>query len=719
MERFKGVFKYGTIFHVKTLYTIPVTLLLLKNINQFIIMVSVPRYSLHALVCSDLKSNTSSYISNITFIFQVLCVYGAALTISMSHYSVLHGYYHLRETIGSGGFAKVKLAYHALTGDKVAIKIMDKKSLGDDLPRVKTEIEAMKELAHHNICKLYQVIETDEKFFMILEYCPGGELFDYIVAKDRLGEDEARIFFRQIVSAVAYIHEKGYAHRDLKPENLLLDEDQNLKLIDFGLCAKPRGGMDRHLVTCCGSPAYAAPELIAGKEYLGSEADLWSMGVLLYALLCGFLPFDDDNIGYLYKKIQSGKYEIPKWLSKESIQILENLLQVDPKRRIPIKELLRHPWVVQGFNHPVSFKSKYKRDHFDDDCITELSVHHGLTKQEMKKLVSDMKYDYTTATYLLLLSKKMKGRPVRMLPQRPALSEVSRQNSSDVNGSPYIESIKRKSHRTKDSSSEDREEKSNDGKENFRVPETPVFRTPRTRRPPTYGMSPQSSLSSKKTEGPMSAKRPKTPPHNVSFEPKTPKARKNLDDNFFNNTSTLSPSRSMDSQLNNISFNGGDKTPVSSQEKAAGSIDTELDRIHLHLDTPQKSAKKSMFGSIERGMDKLICMLTPKKRLGSSTDGPRKVKATYNVSNTCQHGPDYVLHRLKTVIAERKITSKQVGYTLRCSIMDDWGKIQLAFDLEVVQIQKMNLIGVRRKRVKGDTWHYKKLCEDILGNSKL
>lgn len=124
----------------------------------------------------------------------------------MSQFTELRGLYHLRETIGSGGFAKVKLAYHALTGEKVAIKIMDKRSLGEDLPRVKTEIEAMKDLCHQHICKLYQVIETETKFFMILEYCPEGELFDYIVSKDKLSEEEARVFFRQIVAAVAYIH---------------------------------------------------------------------------------------------------------------------------------------------------------------------------------------------------------------------------------------------------------------------------------------------------------------------------------------------------------------------------------------------------------------------------------------------------------------------------------------------------------------------------------
>ena len=179
-------------------------------------------------------------------------------------------------------------------------------------------------------------METDSKIFMVLEYCPGGELFDYIVDRERLSESESRAFFRQIVAAVAYIHESGYAHRDLKPENILIDEEQQLKLIDFGLCANPKGGITSILETCCGSPAYAAPELVSGRNYLGSEADIWSMGVLLYALLCGFLPFDDENISSLYRKIQMGKYEKPVWLSLGSLQLID---QVDFEKKASLSAL--------------------------------------------------------------------------------------------------------------------------------------------------------------------------------------------------------------------------------------------------------------------------------------------------------------------------------------------------------------------------------------------
>jgi maternal embryonic leucine zipper kinase len=272
-------------------------------------------------------------------------------------YPELEARYELQETLGSGGFAKVKAAIHKLTGEKVAVKIMNKESLGADLPRVFREIACLKKLRHQHICQLFEVIETRHMIYLVLEFCPGGELFDYIVAKERLKEREARSFFRQILSALRYVHQSGFIHRDLKPENLLLDEESNIKLIDFGLVAQPDDPQDL-LATCCGSPAYAAPELIRGGPYIGTRADVWSLGVLLYALLNGFLPFDDDHTPYLYKLIQKGDYEEPQWLSLESLNILKRLLNTDPGRRITVDELLGHKWVMTGYSNPVDWSSK-------------------------------------------------------------------------------------------------------------------------------------------------------------------------------------------------------------------------------------------------------------------------------------------------------------------------------------------------------------------------
>ncbi|PVD38629.1 hypothetical protein C0Q70_01245 [Pomacea canaliculata] len=663
-----------------------------------------------------------------------------------SQYPELKGYYHLRETIGSGGFAKVKLAYHALTGEKVAVKIMEKKSLGEDLPRVKTEIAAMQELCHQHICKLYQVIETDERFYMILEYCPEGELFDYIVSKDRLDELEARMFFRQIVSAVAYIHSAGYAHRDLKPENLLLDEYQNLKLIDFGLCAKPKGGMENHLYTCCGSPAYAAPELISGKEYLGSEADIWSMGVLLYALLCGYLPFDDEKLSHLYRKIQSGKYETPEWLTEETKELLSQMLQIDPKQRITVAGLLKHPWVNHSVNVPVEWASKYKRI-IDDDCLTELAVHYGKGRTQMELMISKWNYDYLTATYFLLLEKKMSGRPVRLLhrpivsrstpnpkvccesqestsvneevPQSPVILTTQNHNIIEsIDGLGYTPSNKpsspRKQERTKGQARERlvfdeepaRARKKEQDKENFAVPRSPV--KPKT----------PAKTSVHKIHGRSRSKSPlmgRQLQQRITVDDSSCTPQQQMEECYRN--TTLSPSRSYDSQLHALA---AQVTPIKDvYREASRSVDDAL--YQAHWSTPgscnktRKTSKGTVFGSIER----MINMLTPKKQRGSSCDGPRKVKALHNVFRTMEHNADYVLSILKHTMEDMCIPYKQSDYTLRCTVMDDWGRVRLAFDLEVCTMPKTSCIGVCRKRVKGDTWHYKKLCKDIVMSSNI
>lgn len=259
-------------------------------------------------------------------------------------------------------------------------------------------------------------------------------MFDYIVAKDRLSESEARFFFRQIISALAYIHSKGYAHRDLKPENLLLDDNQCLKLIDFGLCAKPKGGMENLLSTCCGSPAYAAPELICGKSYLGAEADLWSMGVLLYALLCGYLPFDDDNINLLYKKIQTGKYELPSWLSPDSINLLNDLLQIDPKKRITMPQLVYHPWVLKGYSSSVDWQTRYYFKDLDRECLAEIALYFNKPLKEVHDHISTWNYDFLTATYYLLVFMKMQGKPAKIKPNMKKYSQfITYQNCTITN----------------------------------------------------------------------------------------------------------------------------------------------------------------------------------------------------------------------------------------------------------------------------------------------
>eukprot|EP00884_Botryococcus_braunii_P009517 jgi/Botrbrau1/18567/Bobra.0367s0013.1 len=252
--------------------------------------------------------------------------------------------YRLGKTLGIGSFGKVKIAEHVLTGHKVAIKVLNRRKIRaqDMEEKVRREIKILRLFMHPHIIRLYEVVETPNDIYVVCEYVKAGELFDHIVEKGRLVEDEARHFFQQIISGVEYCHRNMVVHRDLKPENLLLDAKMNIKIADFGLSNVMRDG--HFLKTSCGSPNYAAPEVISGKLYAGPEVDVWSCGVILYALLCGSLPFDDENIPNLFKKIKGGIYQLPSHLSPGARDLIPRMLLVDPMTRITIPEIRQHPW---------------------------------------------------------------------------------------------------------------------------------------------------------------------------------------------------------------------------------------------------------------------------------------------------------------------------------------------------------------------------------------
>ncbi|OEU16541.1 Pkinase-domain-containing protein [Fragilariopsis cylindrus CCMP1102] len=275
------------------------------------------------------------------------------------------GQFILGKNLGIGAFGKVKLATHVVTGHKVAVKILNKakiKQLGME-EKVQREINILHLCTHPHIIRLYEVIDTPTDIFLVNEYVSGGELFDYIVSKGRLSADEARNFFHQIISGVEYCHFQKIVHRDLKPENLLLDANDNIKIADFGLSNLMRDG--DFLRTSCGSPNYAAPEVISGHLYAGPETDVWSCGVILYALLCGSLPFDDESIPNLFKKIKSGMYSLPTHLSQLAKNLIPRMLEVDPMKRITIPEIRLHPWFQHKLppylRHPPELMEKQER----------------------------------------------------------------------------------------------------------------------------------------------------------------------------------------------------------------------------------------------------------------------------------------------------------------------------------------------------------------------
>ncbi|EGD73490.1 CAMK/CAMKL/MELK protein kinase [Salpingoeca rosetta] len=642
-------------------------------------------------------------------------------------------HYEVKDTIGTGGFAKVKIARHKLTHTKVAIKIMLKEKLRqtNDLKRVALEIEALKDLKHQNICRLYQVIETEDRYFLVLEYAPGGELFDYIVARSRCKEQEARKFFRQIVSAVHYMHGKGYVHRDLKPENLLLDADRNIKLIDFGLIAKTSSIQEDMLSTCCGSAAYAAPELIRGEKYHGAPADVWSLGILLYALLCGFLPFDDDNTQRLYKLIQRGTYEIPPWLSKESEDFIACMLRHRPEHRISLDGILSHPWMLKGLDVPRIDPSSTIEEHggvLHSESVQELARYYGTSMTLMEQWIKEYGYGVITANYELVKQRFQDNKPIKLprgkgtLPAEKAivllkLKETRR--SMDGRSSPLATSasVSRNTsnvsittedvdkHHQSLSSPEEEDQVRHDvepagmATAPDRVMSSPP--RPHPRRPAKDSLAPQHMLASGS---------PRSPGRGRS---RTVGAS---DTRNVQNMLLTSPKRA-------DAFGG-------SMQHMAQSDDDDDDELKRHTSNPSLSpAKKRQSegaphippmqqerrgSALKAGLGSLARSLFNVFGSRNLTE-PRVVKGLFNADSTSSKTPEAVLEEICRVLADEHCDFTQRGFHVRAKFLDDDDKHYITINFEVCRIDGFaDVVGVRPKRIKGDTWRYKKKLEDIL-----
>ncbi|KAL0809447.1 hypothetical protein ABMA28_011625 [Loxostege sticticalis] len=379
------------------------------------------------------------------------------------------GNYELEKTIGTGNFAVVKLATHVITKTKVAIKIIDKSRLDEDnLKKTFREIAIMKRLRHPHIVRLYQVMESTHTIYLVTEYAPNGEIFDHLVSRGRMAEAEAARAFAQMVAAVGYCHARGVVHRDLKAENLLLDRHMNIKLADFGFsneytagsplatwCGSPPyaapelfegrqydgpkadvwswltyglqladfGFSNEYtagspLATWCGSPPYAAPELFEGRQYDGPKADVWSLGVVLYVLVCGALPFDGGTLHELRSVVLSGKFRIPYFMSQECEHLIRHMLVVDADKRLSLRNVARHRWLAQHTPHAnpeldasigqCSCHAGMETGHsasMHDTVVAHMLNVPSLTQEHVYQSVREERFDHIYAIYHLLMDK--------------------------------------------------------------------------------------------------------------------------------------------------------------------------------------------------------------------------------------------------------------------------------------------------------------------------
>ena len=290
--------------------------------------------------------------------------------------------YSFIKNIGEGNFGKVKLGINKKTGENYAIKIMSKEKIKAQIgKKIIPEIEISKIFNHKNVIRVYKILEDELNYYIIMEYCSKGELFDYIVSKQRLSKEEASNFFYQLINGIEYIHNKGYAHRDLKPENLLLTSNKVLKIIDFGLTHK--FNEDMLLKTKCGSPSYAAPEILKGRQYDGFKSDIWCCGIILYAMLCGFLPFEGENNKILFKNIIKCKLELDIFDDENIKYLIKNLLNPEPKLRIDIEQIKKNEFYLKGEK---LFNIMEKNDIIDDNH----TISSSCDKKDLKEFKNNL-----------------------------------------------------------------------------------------------------------------------------------------------------------------------------------------------------------------------------------------------------------------------------------------------------------------------------------------
>lgn len=569
------------------------------------------------------------------------------------------GNYQLSKTIGKGNFAKVKLARHILTGVEVAVKIIDKTSLNEsNLAKLLREVDIMKRLDHPNIVKLYEVIDTEKTLYLIIEYANGGEVFDYLVAHGRMKEKEARLKFRQIVSAVQYLHSQLIVHRDLKAENLLLDEELNIKIADFGFSNYYNPGTK--LDTFCGSPPYAAPELFQGKQYDGPEVDVWSLGVILYTLVSGALPFDGTNLKELRERVMRGKYRIPFYMSTECEQLLKRFLVLIPSRRSSLLDAMSDPWINLEMDEPLQ---PYTAPAFDDNDDERLSLmeSYGFRRDDIKRSLTNKTYDHMTATYMLLGKTKQPAEPAAMPPplQRPASSAA----------------------------------------------------LPTAQRPlldvATATSAPQGVQRRHSTFSEPSSSRVAAPSGFPRTRPAQPrlastKEAADRDDVFADKAEDVAAAGP------DVVHVGRRRTMTETHEQPEPPVEDSGGGGVLGLF--RKSFRSFRRGSAAGERDRQPSVGSPVPSKPALPAKPRSLRFTFSMTNTSAKSAEEMMQEIKRVVDLCGMSSTQPeAYVWRCR--DDQEDVE--FDLEVCKLPRLSMNGIRPKRISGQALSYKNACTKI------
>jgi MAP/microtubule affinity-regulating kinase len=558
----------------------------------------------------------------------------------------------------------------------------------------------MKLLNHPHIVKLYEVIDTPDELYLIMEYVKGGEIFDYLVAHGRMREDVAKKHFRQIVAAVDHCHKLKIIHRDLKAENILLDDKMNVKVADFGFSTQFKD--DAKLNTWCGSPPYACPELYLGQEYFGPEVDIWSLGVILFVLVCGSLPFDGSSLPKLRAKILAGKFKVPYHMSKECESLIRKMIVLEPRQRISLSALKNDPWLNDGADAELSISPEllHISPSMHERIMQELDK-LGVDRDDVESAMKENIYNHFQACYYLIADRENKrdkeGVPIltqKELPKSLAviptdskidpskeLPEINEEEQPSVAPTKLLDANRIPDVRTRASSATGRRHRrcSEDAtaaalaaahaasatkahearlaqeaanEERVKVKELDTGKTQHLR-------SPSNSPPAASGRGRSSTVSAASPPAIiVQMEPQPPKTEK---------SSLLPP------------------LPVKRRDRSK----TIGNPAAVSMDIPEPDLSN--------------------KSLNKSPDEPRSLRFTFSVSTTSNKGIEHILTELHRVLQEGQIDFKQEKFVTVCIT-----PAGIEFEIEICKIPRLSLNGLRIKRLTGNAWEYKNLIGSLV-----